>query len=115
MLSSNLSVSELTVSPPLISPPLVGTGVSNEVDSEIRVAELRNDSIVPSLAKEDGQTQAISSSGSQDLQRIKREEAATKAQSAYRGYLVLSSHTFLFFVDNHAKYCVLYLCYTILV
>lgn len=85
--SSKLSVSELTVSPPLISPPLVGTGVSNEVDSEIRVAELRNDSIVPSLAKEDGQTQAISSSGSQDLQRIKREEAATKAQSAYRGYL----------------------------
>lgn len=104
------------MSPPLISPPLVGTGVSNEVDSEIRVAaELPNDSIVPSSAKDDGQTQAISSSGSQDLQRIKREESATKAQSAYRGYVVLSSHTFLLFVDNHAKYCMLYLCYTILV
>ncbi|KAM5567142.1 hypothetical protein ABKV19_015317 [Rosa sericea] len=87
VVSSKLSVPELTVSAPVISPPLVGTVVSN-VDSEIRAAvEIPNDDITLSSAKEDGQTQAISSSGSQDLQRIKREEAATKAQSAYRGYV----------------------------
>ncbi|XP_061992329.1 protein IQ-DOMAIN 29 [Rosa rugosa] len=87
VVSSKLSVPELTVSAPVISPPLVGTVVSN-VDSEIRAAvEIPNDNITLSSAKEDGQTQAISSSGSQDLQRINREEAATKAQSAYRGYV----------------------------
>ncbi|PRQ40829.1 putative IQ motif, EF-hand binding protein [Rosa chinensis] len=87
VVSSKLSVPELTVSAPVISPPFVGTVVSN-VDSEIRAAvEIPNDNITLSSAKEDGQTQAISSSGSQDLQRINREEAATKAQSAYRGYV----------------------------
>lgn len=92
VVSSKLSVPEFTVSAPVISPPLVATVVSNGVDSEIRAAaEVQNDNITLLSAKEDGQTQAISSSGSQDLQ--KREEAATKAQSAYRGYVVLSSHS----------------------
>nr|XP_011463084.1 PREDICTED: protein IQ-DOMAIN 31-like isoform X2 [Fragaria vesca subsp. vesca] len=84
--SSKLSVPEFTVSAPVISLPLVATVVSNGVDSEIRAAaEVPNDNITLSSGKDDGQTQAISSSGSQDLR--KREEAATKAQSAYRGYV----------------------------
>lgn len=82
------------ISPPLVSPPVVGTGASNAVDSEIGVAaKLPNDGIILSSVKEDGQTQAIFSSNSQeDHEIIKQEQAATKAQSAYRGYVVLSSH-----------------------
>lgn len=81
------------ISPPLVSPPVVGTGASNAVDSEIGVAaKLPNDGIILSV-KEDGQTQAIFSSTSQeDHEIIKQEQAAIKAQSAYRGYVVLSSH-----------------------
>ncbi|KAL6186880.1 hypothetical protein ACLB2K_042999 [Fragaria x ananassa] len=86
VVSSKLYVPEFTVSAPVISPPLVAMVVSNGVDSEIRAAaEVPNDNIALLSAKDDGQTQVISSSGSQDLQ--KREEAATKVQSAYRGYV----------------------------
>ncbi|KAH0991473.1 hypothetical protein GBA52_002956 [Prunus armeniaca] len=94
IVSSKLSVTELTVSaplisPPLVSPPVVGTGASNAVDSEISVAaKLPNDGIILSSVKEDGQTQAIFSSTSQeDHEIIKQEQAAIKAQSAYRGYV----------------------------
>ncbi|KAM2781752.1 hypothetical protein FF1_011499 [Malus domestica] len=94
LFSSKVSVSELTVSapvisPPLVSSPLIGTVASNEVGSEITVAEkLPNDGVIMSSTKDNGQAQVILSSTSQeDRETIKQEQAATKVQSAYRSYV----------------------------
>ncbi|CAN6549121.1 unnamed protein product [Malus baccata var. baccata] len=86
LFSSELTVSAPLISPTLVSPPLIEAVASNEVGSEITVAEkLPNDGVIMSSAKEDGQ--ALSSTSQEDLETIKQEQAATKAQSAYRGYV----------------------------
>ncbi|KAF3431422.1 hypothetical protein FNV43_RR26153 [Rhamnella rubrinervis] len=86
--STKLTVSDITVDAPVISPPLVGIGANTEVVLETGVAaKSPNDGVVLVDAKEDGVEQAITSlSSPEDPDRIKLEKAATKAQSAFRGY-----------------------------
>ena len=93
--SSKLSVSDITVDAPVISPPLAGTGANNEVVLATGVAtKSPNDGVVLVDAKEDGVEQTIPSlSSPEDPDRIKLEKAATKAQSAFRGYAVFPNNS----------------------
>lgn len=77
---------------PSIAPPLVGTDANNKVELDIGVAaKLPNNETVLSDAKEDSEEQAIISSAStEDPEKIKLEKAVTKAQAAFRGYVVLT-------------------------
>ncbi|KAJ0094454.1 hypothetical protein Patl1_15837 [Pistacia atlantica] len=87
-ISSKVPVSDTLVAPPLISPPTIETGSRIGVDSKQGVAaELPNEGANVLLAKEDGSIQKVIDLGSEkDPDRIRHNQAATKAQSAFRGY-----------------------------
>ena len=82
-------MSDVNADSPIISPPLVGTVAGNEVGSENEVAaKLENDEVILPDVKENGSTQAAILKSPEDAERIRLEQAATKAQAAFRGYAV---------------------------
>ncbi|PON67515.1 IQ motif, EF-hand binding site [Parasponia andersonii] len=88
LVSSKLFVSDVNADTPIISPPLVGSIAGNEVGSENEVAaKLQNDAAIILDVKEAGSTQAaICLESPEDPERTRLEQAATKAQAAFRGY-----------------------------
>ena len=89
---TKVPASDLTGDAPLTSLPVrLTTARNGEVsDSEKGTASmLPNDGNVLSSSKENGDIETIVNSGlSKHPERITREQAATKAQAAFRGYLV---------------------------
>ncbi|XP_021299773.1 protein IQ-DOMAIN 31-like isoform X2 [Herrania umbratica] len=89
LVSSKVTVSDLAVDPPSISAPILVTSARNVVGSETDIpTKLPNDGgNIPSV-KEDGSDNAISNlSNLEDPERIRLDQAAAKAQAAFRGYL----------------------------
>lgn len=89
LVASKLSGSDVTSDAPIISAPIVGTITGNEIVSDKGVAsKLQSDEGVLSDVKEDGSTTlaVICSTSPEDPVRIRLEQAATKAQAAFRGY-----------------------------
>ncbi|KAL5826476.1 hypothetical protein ACOSQ3_018327 [Xanthoceras sorbifolium] len=88
-LISSIPVSQPSVAPPLIPPPAIETGARNEPDLEQgAVVEVPNDGVDHLSPEEDGSVQTTINLGSEiDPGRIRHEEAAIKAQAAFRGYL----------------------------
>lgn len=95
LVCAKVPASDLTVDAPLTSLPVPLTTARNGVvsDSEKGTASrLPNDGVILSSSKENGDTETIMNSGlSKDPERIRHEQAATKAQAAFRGYLVITS------------------------
>lgn len=91
LITSKVPVSESPTAPPVILPPAPEIGTQNVVDSEQGVDSVLPNAVVnQSSAKEDGDAKVATNLGSQnDSDRIRHEQAATKAQAAFRGYLVL--------------------------
>ena len=95
LVSSNVTVSDLSVDPPSISAPILVSSARNIVDSEKgRPTQLPKDGVnidIPS-SKAYGNDAAISNFGNlEDPDRIRLDQAAVKAQAAFRGYLVAYS------------------------
>lgn len=93
LVSSKVTVSDLSVDPPSISAPILVTSARNVMESETDIpTKLPNDGgNIPSV-KEDGSDNAISNLGNlEDPERIRLDQAAAKAQAAFRGYLVAYS------------------------
>ncbi|WRX14885.1 IQ motif [Theobroma cacao] len=89
LVSSKVTVSDLSVDPPSISAPILVTSARNVMESETDIpTKLPNDGgNIPSV-KEDGSDNAISNLGNlEDPERIRLDQAAAKAQAAFRGYL----------------------------
>ncbi|KAK4841793.1 hypothetical protein QYF36_010618 [Acer negundo] len=89
LISSKVPVSQPSVAPPLTPPPAMEIGARNgpELEQEV-VVEVTNGGVDCLSPKEDGSVQSIINLGSEnDPDRIRQEEAATKAQAAFRGYL----------------------------
>lgn len=104
MVSSKLS--NVTSEAPIISPPIVGTITGNEIDSDNGVvSKLQSEEVVLSNVKEGGSTTQAAAVSVEDPERIRLEQAATKAQAAFRGYVVLTyfSLSFNFFFFNSSK------------
>lgn len=91
LVCAKVPASDLTVDAPLTSLPVPLTTARNGVvsDSEKGTASrLPNDGVILSSSKENGDTETIMNLGlSKDPERIRHEQAATKAQAAFRGYL----------------------------
>lgn len=90
MISSKVPVSDSLVAPLLISQPTLETGSRIGVDSKNGVAaELPDEGVNLFSAKGDGSLQTVIDLGSEkDPDRIRHNQAATRAQSAFRGYRV---------------------------
>lgn len=90
LISSKVPVSDTLVAPQLISPPTLETGSRIGVDSKQGVAaELPNEGVNVWSAKGDGSIKKVIDLGSEkDPDRVRHNQAATKAQSAFRGYRV---------------------------
>ncbi|XVF85988.1 hypothetical protein PTKIN_Ptkin17bG0164700 [Pterospermum kingtungense] len=86
LVSSKVTVSDLSVDPPSISAPIL---VRNEVDSEKGIpTQLPNDGGNVHSSQAGGSDVAISNFGNpEDPDRIRLDQAAAKAQAAFRGYL----------------------------
>ena len=93
LVSSKAPVSDTTVEHPLISQLAPPVGARSGVDSEHGIAAtLPDKEFAFSCAQGDKNAEEVANIGSQqDSERIKHEAAATKAQAAIRGYLVISS------------------------
>lgn len=93
MISSNVPASESSADPPFVTPPAAETGGRNEVvPVQAAASELPNNGMNCSSTKEEGDVQTNTTWGSQnDPDRIRHEQAATKAQAAFRGYRVIFS------------------------
>ncbi|XP_024021361.1 protein IQ-DOMAIN 31 [Morus notabilis] len=86
LVSSKLS--NVTSEAPIISPPIVGTITGNEIDSDNEVvSKLQSEEVVLSNVKEGGSTTQAAAVSAEDPERIRLEQAATKAQAAFRGYV----------------------------
>ena len=100
LVSSKLSASDVTSDAPIISAPIVGTITGNEIVSDKGVAsKLQSDEGVLLDVKEDGSTTlaVICSTSPEDPERIRLEQAATKAQAAFRGYAVCTYFSLSFY------------------
>ncbi|XP_044489191.1 protein IQ-DOMAIN 29-like isoform X2 [Mangifera indica] len=88
LISSKVPVSDSLVAPLLISQPTLETGSRIGVDSKNGVAaELTDEGVNLLSAKGDGSLQTVIDLGSEkDPDRILHNQAATRAQSAFRGY-----------------------------
>ncbi|KAH9709435.1 hypothetical protein KPL70_013166 [Citrus sinensis] len=89
LITSKVSVSESFTTPPLTEPPALEISAPIAVDLQHGVAAaLLNDAVNQSSTKEDGDALMTTNLSSQEVpDRIRHEEAATKAQAAFRGYL----------------------------
>ncbi|XVE85915.1 hypothetical protein DITRI_Ditri17bG0130300 [Diplodiscus trichospermus] len=89
LVSSNVTLSDLSVDPPSISAPILVSGARNVVDSEKGVrTQLPNDGVNIPSSKADGNDVTVSNFGNpEDPDRIRLDQAAAKAQAAFRGYL----------------------------
>lgn len=90
LITSKVSVSESFTTPSLTEPPALEISAPIAVDLQHGVAAaLLNDAVNQSSTKEDGDALMTTNLSSQEVpDRIRHEEAATKAQAAFRGYLV---------------------------
>ncbi|XWS69742.1 hypothetical protein CRYUN_Cryun04dG0205500 [Craigia yunnanensis] len=91
LVSSKVTVSDLSVDPPSISAPILVSSARNVVDSEKGIpTQLSKDGLnidIPS-SKADGNDATISNFGNlEDPDRFRLDQAAVKAQAAFRGYL----------------------------
>ncbi|KAL5553922.1 hypothetical protein UlMin_041323 [Ulmus minor] len=85
--ASKLSVPTISVDAPTISSPVVGKVAVSELSSEAGVAgKLQNDEVVFSGVQEDATQAIICPAPPEDPERIRLEQAAVKAQAAFRGY-----------------------------
>ncbi|KAK9277589.1 hypothetical protein L1049_007134 [Liquidambar formosana] len=89
LISAKLSASDLTVDPSLTSQLVCGTGAGVDLNLEERATtKLLNDGVILPPGKQGGDAQTITNLGSpNDPERIRHEQAAIKAQAAFRGYL----------------------------
>lgn len=89
LISSKVPVSQPSVAPTVTLPPAIETGARKGPDLEQRATVEVPNAVVDCLSpKEDGSVQTTTNLGSEkDPDRIRLEEAATKAQAAFRGYL----------------------------
>lgn len=79
-------------SSPVISEPVLVSAHNNETARE--VAKVENSSVqgevtVPDVNQDLEKHVSVGSDGSNDAERLKEEQAAVKAQAAFRGYLVI--------------------------
>ncbi|XVF03385.1 hypothetical protein REPUB_Repub04eG0256700 [Reevesia pubescens] len=87
LVSPKLTVSDLLVDPPSISAPILVSSARNAVNSE-PPSQLPNDGVNIPSSEVDGNDNAISSFGNLgDPERVRLDQAAVKAQAAFRGYL----------------------------
>lgn len=91
MISSQLPVSQPSVAPPVAPSPAVETVVRREPELEQQGAtvEVSHANVDGLSANEDSAQPSVNLSSEKDLDSIRLEEAATKAQAAFRGYLVI--------------------------
>ncbi|XP_022776910.1 protein IQ-DOMAIN 31-like isoform X1 [Durio zibethinus] len=89
LVSSKVTVSDLSVDPPSISAPILVSGARDIEDSEKGMpTQLPNDGVNISSSKAERNDAAISNFGNpEDPDRIRLDQAAAKAQAAFRGYL----------------------------
>ncbi|XP_059648876.1 protein IQ-DOMAIN 29 [Cornus florida] len=91
LVSSKEPAYDLAVDPPSIPQQVPCTGTGIEENSALRqeaAPTLPNDGVIISSARQDGDEQKTTNLGSpKDSERIMLEEAAIKAQAAFRGYL----------------------------
>ncbi|XP_022734785.1 protein IQ-DOMAIN 31-like [Durio zibethinus] len=89
LVSSRVTVPDLSLDPPSISAPILVSSARNVVDSEKGITtQLPNDGVNIPCSKVDGNDVAVSNFGNpEDLDRIRLDQAAAKAQAAFRGYL----------------------------
>ncbi|XWS64293.1 hypothetical protein CRYUN_Cryun06bG0173900 [Craigia yunnanensis] len=89
LVSSKVTVSDLSVDPPSISAPILVSSARNVVDSEKGIPiQLPKDGVNIPSSKVEGNDAAISNFGNPgDPDRIRLDQAAVKAQAAFRGYL----------------------------
>ncbi|XVE91441.1 hypothetical protein REPUB_Repub01dG0010000 [Reevesia pubescens] len=89
LISSKVTVSDLSVDPPSISAPILVSSDRNVVDSEKGIpTQLPNDGVNIPSSKVDGNDNAMSNFGNpEDPERSRLDQAAAKAQAAFRGYL----------------------------
>lgn len=89
LITSKVPVSESFTTPPLTEPLALEISAPIAVDLQHGVAAaLLNDAVNQSSTKEEGDALMTTNLSSQeDPDRIRHEEAATKAQAAFRGYL----------------------------
>lgn len=94
LVSSEASVPCIPADSSLISPPTSGSSDNREVLLEkVVVSRSSNDENIPSAAVEESNAQAVVNSGSQDdVDKIRLDQAAIKAQAAIRGYQVITSY-----------------------
>ncbi|OMO58728.1 IQ motif, EF-hand binding site [Corchorus capsularis] len=89
LVSSKVTVSDLSGDPPTISAPILVTSARSVVEPQKDTPNiLPNDGVNVPSAKEDGNDNAIANLGNlEDPERIRLDQAAAKAQAAFRGYL----------------------------
>ena len=86
-------MSDLSVDPPSISAPILVSSARNVVDSEKGIpTQLPKDGVnIPSSNVEENDATISNFGNPEDPDRIRRDQAAVKAQAAFRGYLVAYS------------------------
>ncbi|KAK4780833.1 hypothetical protein SAY87_016939 [Trapa incisa] len=90
LISSNVLLSEIA-NPVLTSLPAAETNANIEINQENVVAGKVLDNVSTPLLRNAGDEQAVSMSFLEDSMNIRLQEAATKAQAAFRGYLARRS------------------------
>lgn len=95
MVSSNEPASDLAVDSPLISQPVLCTGARVGGNPDLgngAAPKLPGDEVILTYATQSGDAQRSTNLGSlNESERIRLEQAATTAQAAFRGYLVIFS------------------------
>lgn len=93
LISANVSVSGGAVDPPLFLKPFCGTSTKENPELEKgEAAEWPTDEVILSSQKniDDGEQASKNIGSVKDSERMSLEQAAIKAQTAFRGYQVLS-------------------------
>lgn len=111
LVNTKVPASDLTGDAPSTSLPVPLTTARNgevSASEKGRASVLPKDVAILSSSKETGDTETIVNLAlSEDPERIRREQAATKAQAAFRGYLVnnyfcTSFNDVMEFINFHA-------------
>jgi len=97
-------------SSPVISEPVLVSAHNNETEREVAKGEnssVQEEVPVTDVSQDLEKQGTVGSDTSNDADRLREEQAAVKAQAAFRGYLV----TFVFFLQIIYFIYLNYLCY----
>lgn len=86
VISTNVALSGSSVHLPLISEPVAGNSGGIKEDSNFEKGEVTDEVILPSI-EQDGDEQKTCLTLPEDTEKMRLEQAATKAQAIVRGYL----------------------------